>query len=220
MFHFQCMSQTWLQDFFRGVCRAVLCPCTLALYNVSVSVCTQAWMIPCGSESSGNWRRWGQQWDYVSGKWLSISHECRFDQLPLSNEQETLLYTSLPLPNDKHLFLFHTPPCSLVPPPPPPPHPPVSSSPPLPPIIPLCPSFSMDDCWYSRGIVEEESFPGTVASSSQIKQGTCPDHLTLGSVMKPSDRNVLLQACPPCTHICLFVHCLSPGIVPVFNTAI
>lgn len=77
----------------------------------------------------------------------------------------------------------------LYTPPPPlcfPPHPP---SLPHPPIIPLCPSSCVDERWYSRGIVEEESFPGPVTSSSQIKQGTCSDHLTLGSLMKPSDRN-------------------------------
>lgn len=30
--------------------------------------------------------------------------------------------------------------------------------------------FSMDEWWYSRGIVEEENFPGDVASSGQIKE--------------------------------------------------
>lgn len=58
---------------------------------------------------------------------------------------------------------------------------------PHPPII-LCPSASMDEWWYSRGIVEEESFPGPVASS-QIMHGTCSDHLALGSLMKRSHRN-------------------------------
>lgn len=30
--------------------------------------------------------------------------------------------------------------------------------------------FSMDDWWYSRGIAEQENFPGHVASSRQIKE--------------------------------------------------
>lgn len=72
------------------------------------------------------------------------------------------------------------------------------------PPIPLCPSFSMAGCWYSRGIVEEESFPGPVASSVQINQGTCSGHLTSGSQVKPTDRNSFfsLLAChsiAPCT---------------------
>lgn len=128
-----------------------------------------------------------------------------------------------PFPDDKHLSLFSTLPSPLCFPPPP------THYFPHPPIIPLCPSFSMDEWWYSRGIVEEESFPGPVASSSQIKQGTCSDHLTLGSVMKPSDRNshallvhtfpfhMLLYTCSLslCWHharfsscICFYVFCL------------
>lgn len=134
-------------------------------------------MFTCRSKSSGNCRTWGQQWEYIPGKWLSIRHLCRFDNHSWIKHFSTHPFLSLTI----NITLSPTLPAPLSYPPPP--------SFPHPPIIPLCPSSSMDEWWYSRGIVEEESFPGLVASSSQIKQGTCSDHLSVGSVKKPSDTN-------------------------------
>lgn len=151
-------------------------------------------------------------WEYVSGKWHSTRHVCRFDQLSLSlfGEAGTIFYTSfpltinisLPLPPTHHSFPFLPTLLLLFL---------------IQPIL-FCPSSSMDEWWYSRGIVEEESFPGPVASSSQIKQGTCSDHLTV-SLLKLSDRNTFLQACPSCAHISSFhcaltlIYCLSSYII-------
>lgn len=113
--------------------------------------------------------------------------ECRSDQFPLSNKAGSTFFTHPP--SFILLMINISLPLSFLP-----------SHHTFPPLLllllflihssSLCPSFSMDEWWYSRGIVEEESFPGCIASLSQIKQGTSSDHLSSGSVMKPSHRNL------------------------------
>lgn len=119
-------------------CKSCVCVCVYAIcYTSSRSTAyIRARMFTCVSKSSGNWRRWGQQWEDVSGKWHSIRHECRFDQVPLLNEAGNTFLHILFLTINISLSLS---PSSTIPSPLSSP----SSPPPFPhpPIIPLCPSF-------------------------------------------------------------------------------
>lgn len=72
------------------------------------------WVCGCRSESNGNWRRWGLQWEYVSGKRQSTRHVCRFDQLSLFGETGTISPHIFSFPtDDKHLSPSSTHPSLL-----------------------------------------------------------------------------------------------------------
>lgn len=103
-----------------------------------------------------------------------------------NREEDERTFDRSPFPDDKHL--------SAAP-----------SRRPSPPLLydgaPVIPSPSMDEWWYSRGIVEEESFPGYIASLSQIKAG---------NMFRPL-RNTQTETFPP-----LPVYVFVPDIIYIY----